>query len=169
MGAMELIFLMGLVQNIQGKRGQFLFCEGQPPNGLFIVLSGLCSVRLTNLNSSTFTEVKSVKPGEYVGEFGLIDGMPRSATVVVTEDADLMFLPTKAFLSAIDTQPKVAQVVTQNLLSNIRDKNIIIREKEAKELVYSGRPVPATIETMKKLVSILRASNSTEQTDYWDR
>ena len=169
MGAMELLFLMGLVQNIKGKRGQFLFCEGQPPNGLFIVLSGLCSVRLSNLNSSSFTEIKSVKPGDYVGEFGLIDGLPRSATVVVTEDADLMFLPTKAFQSAITTQPKVAQVVTQNLLTSIRDKNIIIREKEAKELVYSGRTVPTDIETLRKLVSILRASNSTEQTDYWDR
>lgn len=169
MGAMELIFLMGLVQNIKGKRGQFLFCEGQLPNGLFIILSGQCSVRLSNLNSSTFTEVKSVNPGEYVGEFGLIDGLPRSATVVVTEDADLMFLPTKAFQSAIETQPGVVQVITQNLLGNIRDKNIIIREKEAKELVYSGKPVPTNIETMKKLVSILRASNSTEQTDYWDR
>jgi hypothetical protein len=169
MGAMELIFLMGLVQNIKGKRGQFLFCEGQPPNGLFIVLAGQCSIRLTNLNSSSFTEVKSVNPGEYVGEFGLIDGLPRSATVIVTEDADLMFLPTKAFQSAVESQPKVAQVVTQNLLSNIRDKNIIIREKEAKELVYSGKPVPTDLQTLKKLVSILRASNSTEQTDYWDR
>jgi len=169
MGAMELIFLMGLVQNIKGKRGQFLFCEGQPPNGLFIVLSGQCSIRLTNLNSSTFTEVKSVIPGEYVGEFGLIDGLPRSATVVVTVDADLMFLPTKAFQSAVESQPGVAQVVTQNLLKNIRDNNIIIRDKESKDLVYSGRPVPTDIETLKILVAILRASNSTEQTDYWDR
>jgi hypothetical protein len=169
LGAMELLFLMGCIQNIKGKRGQFLFCEGQNPNGMFIVLSGHCSIRLTNLNSSTFTEIKSVTPGEYVGEFGLIDGLPRSATVIVTEDADLMFLPTKAFQSAIETQPKVADIVTQNLLSNIRDKNIIIREKEAKDLVYSGRPVLSDLETMKKLVAILRASNSTEQTDYWDR
>lgn len=169
LGAMELLFLMGYVQNIKGKRGQFLFCEGQNPNGLFIVLSGQCSIRLTNLNSSTFTEIKSVAPGEYVGEFGLIDGLPRSATVVVTEDAELMFLPTKAFQSAIESQPKVADIVTKNLLTNIRDKNIIIREKEAKELVYGGRSVPTDLETMKKLVAILRASNSTEQTDYWDR
>ena len=169
LGAMELLFLMGYIQNIKGKRGQFLFCEGQNPNGMFIVLSGHCSIRLTNINSSTFTEIKSVTPGEYVGEFGLIDGLPRSATVIVTEDADLMFLPTKAFQSAIETQPKVADIVTKNLLSNIRDKNIIIREKEAKDLVYSGRSVPSDLETMKKLVAILRASNSTEQTDYWDR
>lgn len=169
LGAMELLFLMGYVQNVKGKRGQFLFCEGQPPNGLFIVLAGQCSIRLTNLNSSTFTEIKSVAPGDYVGEFGLIDGLPRSATVVVTEDAELMFLPTKAFQSAIQTQPKVAEIVTKNLLANIRDKNLIIREKEAKELVYSGRPVSSDLDTMKKLVAILRASNSTEQTDYWDR
>ena len=169
LGAMELLFLMGHIQNIKGKRGQFLFCEGQAPNGMFIVLSGQCSIRLTNLNSSTFTEVKSVTAGEYVGEFGLIDGLPRSATVVVTVDADLMFLPTKAFQSAVESQPGVAQVVTQNLLKNIRDNNIVIRDKESKDLVYSGRSVPTDIETLKILVAILRASNSTEQTDYWDR
>ena len=58
LGAIELMVIMGLVQNIKGKRGQFLFCEGQAPNGLFIVLSGQCSIRLTNLNSSIFSEIK---------------------------------------------------------------------------------------------------------------
>jgi signal-transduction protein with cAMP-binding, CBS, and nucleotidyltransferase domain len=169
LGGMELMFIMGVTQNIRGKRGQFLFCEGQDPNGLFIVLSGKCSIRLTNISSNSFSEIKSVNPGDYVGEFGLIDGLPRSATVIVTEDADLMFLPTKAFQSAIQTQPKVAQVVTQNLLMTIRENNIIIKEKEGKELVYSGRPVPSDMDTMRKLVAILRASNSNEQTDYWDR
>jgi hypothetical protein len=169
LGGMELMFIMGVTQNIRGKRGQFLFCEGQDPNGLFIVLSGKCSIRLTNISSNSFTEIKSVNPGDYVGEFGLIDGLPRSATVIVTEDADLMFLPTKAFQSAIQTQPKVAQVVTQNLLTTIRENNIIIKEKEGKELVYSGRPVPSDMDAMRKLVAILRASNSNEQTDYWDR
>lgn len=169
LGAMELLFMMGLTQNIKGKRGDFLFCEGQAPNGLFVVLSGKCSVRLTNLNSNSFTEIKNVLPGDYVGEFGLIDGLPRSATVVVTENAELMFLPTAAFVSTIQNQPKVAEVVKQNLLTTIRDKNIMIRDKESRDLVYSGRPVPNDLETLKRLTSILRASNSTEQTDYWDR
>lgn len=169
LGAMELLYMMGLTQNIKGKRGDFLFCEGHAPNGLFIVLSGKCSVRLTNLNSNSFTEVKLVLPGDYVGEFGLIDGLPRSATVVVTENAELMFLPTTAFVAAIENQPKVAEVVKQNLLSSIRDKNLMIRDKESRDLVYSGKPVPNNLETLKRLTSILRASNSTEQTDYWDR
>lgn len=169
LGAMELIFMMGIVSNIKGKRGQFLFCEGQEPNGLFVVLSGQCSVRLTNLNSSTFTEVKIVGPGDYVGEFGLIDGLPRSATVIVTEDAELMFLPTSAFQATIESQKNVAEVVTKNLASMIRDGNLIIKQKDAKHLVYSGAYIAPTLENMKTLVGILRASNSTEQTDYWDR
>jgi hypothetical protein len=169
LGAMELMSLMSFVTNVPGKRGQFLFCEGQPPNGLFIILSGRCSIRLTNLNSSTFTEIKSVSPGGYVGEFGLIDGLPRSATVVVTEDAELMFLPAQAFQVAMGSQKAIAEVVTRNLLAFIRDGNIIIKEKEAKELVYSGRVVEPTLENMQTLTRILRASNSTEQTDYWER
>ena len=169
LGAMELIYMMGIVSNIKGTRGQFLFCEGHQPNGMFIVLKGQCSVRLTNLNTNSFNEIKTVKPGEYVGEFGLIDGLPRSATVVVTEDTEMMFLPTQAFQAAIESQQGVAEVVTKNLLKFIRDNNIIIKEKEAKALVYSGLPVAPTLTNMKTLVGILRASNSTEQTSYWER
>ena len=169
LGAMELIYMMGIVSNIKGTRGQFLFCEGHQPNGLFIVLKGQCSVRLTNLNTNSFNEIKTVKPGDYVGEFGLIDGLSRSATVVVTEDAEMMFLPTQAFQAAIESQKGVAEVVTKNLLMFIRDNNIIIKEKEAKALVYSGLPVAPTLANMKTLVGILRASNSTEQTNYWER
>ena len=169
LGAVELMYMMGIVSNIKGTRGQFLFCEGHPPNGLFIVLKGQCSIRLTNLNTNSFNEIKTVKPGDYVGEFGLIDGMPRSATVVVTENTEMMFLPTEAFQAAIKSQKGVAEVVTKNLLSYIRDNNIIIREKEAKALVYSGLPVAPTLANMKTLVGILRASNSNEQTNYWER
>ena len=81
----------------------------------------------------------------------------------------MMFLPTEAFQAAIKSQKGVAEVVTKNLLSYIRDNNIIIREKEAKALVYSGLPVAPTLANMKTLVGILRASNSNEQTNYWER
>lgn len=169
LGASELMYMMGVVQNIKAKKGQLLFCEGQPPNGLFIVLSGLCSIRISNPSKNTSTEIKSVFAGEYVGEFGLIDGMARSATVVIAEDAELIFLPTAVFHAALKTQKNVAEVVTRNLLANIRDKKILLKDRDAKDLVYGGRPVPHNLETMKKLTAILRASNTKGQMDYWDR
>jgi hypothetical protein len=165
----DLIYLMGLVSNVEGKRGQFLFCEGDEPNGLFILLKGQCTIRLANISTNTFNEIKSVHPGEYVGEFGLIDGLPRSATVVITEDAEMMFLPTQVFQSAIESQKGLAEVVTRNLLSFIRNGNIRIEEKDLKALVYSGQPVTPTLSNMKLLVGILRASNSTKQVNYWER
>lgn len=169
LGASELIYMMGVVQNLKAKKGQLLFCEGQPPNGLFIILSGGCSIRTTNSKTNMSTEIKSAFAGDYVGEFGLIDGMARSATVVITEDANLIFLPTAVFHAVIQTQKNVADIVTQNLLASIRDKKILLKDRESKDLVYGGRPVPSNLSTMKKLTAILRASNTKGQMDYWDR
>jgi CRP-like cAMP-binding protein len=169
LGASELMYMMGAVQNLKAHKGQLLFCEGQAPNGLFIILSGQCSIRTNDPKTNMATEIKSVFAGDYVGEFGLIDGMARSATVVIVEDTDLMFLPTPVFHAAIKTQKNVAEVVTRNLLANIRDKKILLQDRESKDLVYGGRPVPHDLETMKKLTAILRASNAKGQMDYWDR
>jgi CRP-like cAMP-binding protein len=169
LGASELVYMMGVVQNLKAKKGELLFCEGQPPNGLFIILSGGCSIRTTNSKANMSTEIKSAFAGDYVGEFGLIDGLARSATVVITEDANLMFLPTAVFHAVIQTQKNVADIVTQNLLASIRDKKILLKDKESKDLVYGGRPVPSNLSTMKKLTAILRASNTKGQMDYWDR
>ena len=163
----ELIQIMSSIGAVRAEAGQCLFMEGQAPNGLFIILSGRCSIRLTTLGLKETEEIKGLGPGEYVGEFGLIDSMPRSATVLVTEDADLMFLPTAAFRAAVDKSPALAQTITVNLLCLIIDQKIIPEDKSLHDFVYSGKGVPHTLQSMKVLVAILRQANSDNQEKYF--
>ncbi|MBU3617852.1 cyclic nucleotide-binding domain-containing protein [Polynucleobacter sp. JS-Fieb-80-E5] len=163
----ELIQVISSMGSLKAQAGQCLFIEGQAPNGLFIILSGRCSIRLTTLNNENTEEIMTLGAGQYVGEFGSIDGMPRSATVLVTEDAHLMFLPTAAFRAAIEKSPAIAQTITINLLCMVIDQNIIPKDKTAYDFVYSGNGVPHTFESMKALVAIMRQANSENQEKYF--
>ena len=66
-------------------------CAGSPPakscfgkvtlaDRLFVVLSGRLKVSVTE-SSGEVLELATVGPGGYVGEVGLLDGGPRSASV----------------------------------------------------------------------------------------
>jgi len=163
----ELVQIMSSIGSVRAQAGQCLFMEGQAPNGLFIILSGRCSIRLTTLGLKESQEIKGLGPGDYVGEFGLIDSMPRSATVLVTEDADFMFLPTAAFRATIEKSAALAQTITVNLLCMVIDQKIIPKDKTVHDFVYSGKGVPHTLQSMKALVAILRQANSENQEKYF--
>jgi hypothetical protein len=163
----ELVQIMSSIGSVRGQAGQCLFIEGQAPNGLFIILSGRCSIRLTTLGLKESQEIKGLGPGDYVGEFGLIDSMPRSATVLITEDADFMFLPTAAFRAILEKSAALAQTITVNLLCMVIDQKIIPKDKTVHDFVYSGKGVPHTLQSMKALVAILRQANSDNQDQHF--
>ncbi len=51
-----------------------------------------------------------IAPG-YVGELGLVRGVPRTATVRTREDSVLMRIDGKVFLDALDTAPPSAAFI----------------------------------------------------------
>jgi CRP-like cAMP-binding protein len=57
-----------------------LIKEGEPGDALFVILDGGATVQRDGI------EVNQVGPGAYFGEMALLDGQPRSATVVAATD-----------------------------------------------------------------------------------
>ena len=66
--------------------GTTLIEEGEEGDALFVILEGAASVRRKD------TVVATVGPGAWFGELALLDGEPRSATVVATEPTTVAVL-----------------------------------------------------------------------------
>lgn len=54
-----------------------------------------------------------VGPGALLGEMSLMTGLPRTATITVTEEAELLEIPEDAFTSLLILHPEVPTVLSQ--------------------------------------------------------
>ncbi len=88
--------------------------QGDPGDVLCIVAKGTVEVHRDD------RVVAQLTAGDYFGEISLIDGEPRSATVVAVDDVVLLELSSSDF-DALLSVPYVARVVMKNLAGLFRE------------------------------------------------
>ncbi len=102
--------------------GETIVRQGNPGIGLFVLTRGRVHVRKTNEDGSEFT-VAEHGPGEVVGEMSVIDGAPRSASVVAVDDTEALVLPSWAFNSFLEAHPQVALHILPIVVRRFRETN----------------------------------------------
>lgn len=89
--------------------------QGSTQTGLQVLLDGTATVYVNG------TERATLNPGDYFGEISLIDGSPRSATIIAGPDGLRTFaLSALAFAPVIDTNPSVAKSLLKGLCARVR-------------------------------------------------
>jgi len=87
-------------------------------------------VDLANEDARVVTELGC---GETVGEMALLDGKPRSATVVATRDSHLARLSKDAFERLFSRRPDLLVVIARELVGRLRSQDRV-----------PGRPIPSS-------------------------
>ncbi|HML25045.1 MAG TPA: Crp/Fnr family transcriptional regulator [Aggregatilinea sp.] len=87
--------------------GAVIFSQGSPGNSMYIVRSGLVDAVLTSEDGSERI-LAQFGPEQFFGEFGLLDGLPRSATMVAREPSDLLKLGRTEFFGFLEMYPAVS-------------------------------------------------------------
>lgn len=85
--------------------GEILFRQGEPGDALAIVVNGRLRIVATQPDGEPRT-VGEVSRGECVGEFALLTGRPRSATVCAIRDADVVLLSQELFERLLGQYPR---------------------------------------------------------------
>lgn len=86
---------------------------GDQPDGLYVILGGRARV----LGRS---RAQPLGAGGYFGEMALIDGQPRSATVVSSGELQTLRIPRKPFLRLLEREPKIATGLLTELTARLR-------------------------------------------------
>lgn len=84
--------------------GAKLFSAGDPPDALYLVLSGCLGAFSADPARRRF--LARIAAGDMVGEMGLISGRPRSADVVALRDTELARISAQAFNEVLRGQPE---------------------------------------------------------------
>jgi CRP/FNR family transcriptional regulator, cyclic AMP receptor protein len=99
---------------------QTLFLAGDAGNGCYRVEQGLLKVSMVS-RSGTERILAILGPGAIVGELAIIDGRPRSASVVALKDAELTFVSKATFDDFAARHHEVYKYLVGVLSARIRD------------------------------------------------
>ena len=98
--------------------GAVLLRQGETGVGLFIITSGAVHVTQTVPDGAT-RDLGDFGRGAVLGEMSLLDDMPRTATVIATEDTRALVIPVWDFRAALREAPdvsiKLLSVLSQRL------------------------------------------------------
>jgi CRP-like cAMP-binding protein len=155
----SLMTIMKVTKTVAIEKNKTLFSQGDEADGLYVLLSGKMQVYIFSGHVGGTTKVLAdLEPGQFVGEFGLIDGDKRSASVRITETGEVLFLPAIAFAVVMDNQPVVAQAVCDYLCEKVSGLPRITWTSPNAKLIYEKNVKPS-LSNMKTLCKIMREHN----------
>jgi CRP-like cAMP-binding protein len=93
--------------------GDVVLQKGEPGDSLYVVLGGSAKVRGK-------PAARTLRTGDHFGELGVLDSVPRSATVVATSELHVMKLPRQAFLRIAEQEPSISLAMVNTLGAQIR-------------------------------------------------
>src|SRR6516165_5361237 len=117
----------------QFAQGQILFREGDPSDGVLRLLRG--TVEVVRELDGDLILLGTVGAGQLVGEMGVVENQPRSATVGAASDVEAEFLNPTEFLDQIASSPQAARELIQRLSQRLREADDRIVKDERR----SGR------------------------------
>jgi CRP/FNR family transcriptional regulator, cyclic AMP receptor protein len=87
---------------------------GEPGDSFFIIIDGAVAVR-TPVGAAS-----QLQPGDFFGEMSLLDGEPRSATIVATTDLRLLIVDRSHFWRLLDEAPDLVRRMLTVLSRRVR-------------------------------------------------
>ena len=106
--------IAGLADEVDVPAGKRIITEGTTGQEFFVIVDG--EVRVERGGQ----ELRTLGPGDFLGEIALVDDLPRSASATVTRPCRLLVVGHREFHSLLDAYPSIQLQVLQALASRVR-------------------------------------------------
>ena len=130
------------LETVQFRRGTCLMREGSPGDACYFIVSGEARVEVERPDFDSDGVVSYMGPGTVCGEFGLLDGSPRSASVYAHTDVVARRLSAGALGELCDRDPPTGVLMLRWLARNAATKARAF-SKDLEEFILTGEPDPA--------------------------
>jgi CRP-like cAMP-binding protein len=109
----ELSHIAQLVERVEVKEGDVLVKEGTRTREFFIILEGEATVVRRG------RELATLGTGRYFGELALLDPAPRSATVTMSTNGQVLVLTQRDFFTIIRDVPTLVRALLTGLAQRV--------------------------------------------------
>jgi CRP/FNR family cyclic AMP-dependent transcriptional regulator len=106
--------IAGLTSTVEYNAGDTVIQEGEPGDSFFVTVSGQAKV------VSGGKTLHRLIPGDHFGEISLLDGRPRSASVVAETPLSLLRLTRASFLRLVKEDADLARALLASLARMVR-------------------------------------------------
>ncbi|HEX6506298.1 MAG TPA: cyclic nucleotide-binding domain-containing protein [Chloroflexota bacterium] len=100
----------------ESRPGDVLARRGEIGHEMVIIVDGTVRVEVDG------KIITRLGPGEFFGEISLIDGKPRTATVITETPSVLLNIRDRSFDTLLDTVPGLAKKLLINLCATLRER-----------------------------------------------
>lgn len=100
------------------EAGSSVVTEGEGAAGFFLIEDGVASVRKGG------DEIRRLGPGDWFGELALIDGGPRTASIVAETDLRCRGIAIWEFRAFVKSNSEVAWAMLETLVERIRSREL---------------------------------------------
>jgi CRP-like cAMP-binding protein len=122
----ELAALERLAELREFAEGAVVVSQEDPGDALYVLVEGKVKVVLYGESGREIILSIFKAPGDFFGEMSLLDGEPRSATVIAAEASRLLVLSRKDFHAHLERRPRTALRVLTELSRRLRRADAVI-------------------------------------------
>lgn len=134
----EAASILEIAEEAQAKAGQPIFNEGDPGDGLYVVLEGGVEV-LKKDRTGKSQSLARLGDGSVIGEMSLINNnAARSASAVVTNDVRLLKVPSARFNKLLAGDNVAALKIIHNL-AQVMSRRLLLMDEKLVELLDKGK------------------------------
>lgn len=113
-GKKYLSLLLNIVHNRSYVSGEYIFYQGDPGIGLYIIREGEVQIQRSDENGN-ISYLTTFKKGDFFGELALVDGEKRSASALAKNDVRLAVIFKPDLDEFIEKYPKVGVKMLQGI------------------------------------------------------
>lgn len=117
-----------MMQEVRLAAGEELFAEGSRGDSAYIIESGELEIIKASVNRQVLLAVR--RTGDVIGEMGLLEDSPRSASVRARTDSVLYAIGQEQFDFLLNTSPTASRVLLNTVLARWRASQNTLRQSE---------------------------------------
>jgi CRP/FNR family cyclic AMP-dependent transcriptional regulator len=118
----ELELIDGTTTELRFPAGQTLARQGENGHEFMVIVEGTARVEISGQTVAT------IGPGEFFGEVALLDGGPRTATVVAETDLVAEVIGQREFAGLVEDSPHLAKKLLVGLARRLRAADVRLAE-----------------------------------------
>jgi CRP/FNR family transcriptional regulator, cyclic AMP receptor protein len=118
----ELELIDGATTELRFPAGETLARQGENGHEFMVIVEGTARVEIGGQTVAT------IGPGEFFGEIALLDGGPRTATVVAETDVVAEVIGQREFAGLVEDSPHLAKKLLVGLARRLRAADVRLAE-----------------------------------------
>jgi CRP-like cAMP-binding protein len=119
--------VVGIARTRSYAAGEVVFRKDDPSDSLLILNAGRIVVSSLSAEGNEVM-LNLIHPGEVVGEIGLLDGGPRSATAIAEQETRALVLYRREFLPLLVSEPSAVRALLLVLCARVRQVTAFLED-----------------------------------------